>query len=42
MSTVASGTSMSLDGCMTAAGQTTDQPLRRGAERHHHGTVKDA
>jgi hypothetical protein len=42
MSTVAFDTSMSLDGCMTAAGQTTDQPQCRGAKRHHHGTVKDA
>ncbi len=42
MSTVASGTSISLDGCMTAAGQTPDQPLCRRAQRHHRGTVKDA
>lgn len=42
MSMVAFDTSMSLDGYMTAAGQTTDQPPCRGAERHHHGTGKDA
>jgi hypothetical protein len=42
MSTVASGTSMSLDGCMAAAGQRPDQLLSRGAQRYHHGTAKDA
>jgi hypothetical protein len=42
MNTVVFGTRMSSYGYMTAASQTPDQPLCRGAERHHHGTGQDA
>ena len=42
MNTVVFGTPMSSYGYLTAASQTPDQPLGRGAERHYHGTGQDA